>query len=292
MNVEVHMKDKAEFRDNSSLSDSLIARVSGAPKRTKITIRNAETGEILQERENKVVITGGQLNAMYAWGLDSSVKFPTYNEVMKLDGSDSGIEPKNNPIICLFGVSDSGCGTTPKDIYVAKYTDRIKPAPADATSAEDFNSTMLMPFRWVDSTNDISEDLRKYYFGRKTYDRLGKIGYYLKTFDTDPVLHLAYADGTPITDTMYDIASDQVAECYVETRLRITRLDFRDYFEDVLGWDKARISSLSLFYAWYDDDIDQYRYYQDILPYSVLYYSYISLTATNIALDISYDVYY
>jgi hypothetical protein len=75
-------------------------------------------------------------------------------------------------------------------------------------------------------------------------------------------------------------------------RLRITRLDFRDYFENVLGWDKARISSLSLCLAWYDDTIDNYVYYQDITPYTVLNFSYQPLVDATMAVDVEYQVYY
>ena len=109
---------------------------------------------------------------------------------------------------------------------------------------------------------------------------------------TEPQLHLRYSDGTQITEDIYDNESDQLAECYVEMRLRITRLDLRDYFENILGWDKARISSLSLCYAWYDDTIDNYKYFQDIYPYSFLPFSYKDLVDANVALDFLYQIYY
>jgi hypothetical protein len=72
----------------------------------------------------------------------------------------------------------------------------------------------------------------------------------------------------------------------------ITTDDFRDYFENVLGWDKGRISSLSLCTAWYDDDIDDYRWYQDITPYTLLNFSLQWLVDDTIALDIEYQIYY
>jgi hypothetical protein len=227
------------------------------------------------------------------FGLKPIINFPTYNTEMQLDMSDEpGTEPKNNPLVCLFCVSDSGCGSKPSDVYSTTYTDRIKPAPANPTSAADFTSDMIMPFRFVDKGADLDENLRKYYFGRKTFNTLNRIGYYFKSFDTDPQLHLRYADGTQITADMYNTESDQSAECYVEMRLRITRLDFRDYFEQILGWDKARISSLSLCLAWYDDEIGDYRYFQDITPYTLLNFSYQQLVDSTIGIDILYQIYY
>lgn len=296
-NIILHMEDNAICTDIASISADgrklITERLHGGPTKTRVVFRNHDTGEILGEYHNKVVITGSQLNACAMFGLEPTIDFPTYNSEMGLDNSaDPEQEPKNHPIVCLFCVGDTGCGTLPKDVFVSKYTDRIKPGPADPTSAEDFDTSMIMPFRYVDAGADLSDDLRKYYFGRKTFDRLGKIGYYFKSFDTEPQLHLRYADGTQITKDLYNIESNQEAECYVEMRLRITRLDFRDYFENILGWDKARISSLSLCTAWYDDSIDGYRYYQDIMPYTILFFSYQWLVDDTISVDIEYQIYY
>ena len=267
-------------------------RLKAGPKRTKVTLVNSNTGEVLGVYENKLTITGSQFNAMRAFGLQvAGVDFDSYNDEMKLDKTTTAAK-KNEPIVCLFCVSDTGCGSTPKDVKVASYTDRINPAPVNPSNVREFDSSMIMPFRFVDKDKDLNDDLRKYYFGKKTFNILNKIGYYFKTFDTEPQLYVRYADGTPISPEMYNVHSEQTAECFVQTRLRITTLDFRDYFEQVLGWDKARISSLSLCYAWYDDTIDQYRYYQDITPYSILYFSYQWLVDANVAIDVLYDIYY
>ena len=99
-----------------------------------------------------------------------------------------------------------------------------------------------MPFRYQDIDDDLNDDLRKYYFGRKTDEEAGKIAYYFKAFETTPMLHLRYTDGTQITDEMYNVETEQGAECYVETKLRITRNDFRDYtleYKDLHICDRA-----------------------------------------------------
>jgi len=294
MDKQINVRDNASARDNASLSNRLIAeRLSARPKKTKIVMRNHDTGEILGEYENKVLITGSQLNACAMFDLTPTVAFPSYNVEMELDNSDDPSEaPMNKPIVCLFAISDAGCGSLPKDVYTSKFTDRIKPAPANPTSVDEFDPSMIMPFRYVDINEDIDPDLRTMYFGRKTFTDLGKIGYYFKRFDTDPQLHLRYADGTQITPDMYITESDQEAECYVEMRLRINRLDFRDYFEQVLGWDRARISQMSLLTAWYDDTIDEYIWYQNILPYTILNFTCQTLVDATVAIDIDYQIYY
>lgn len=256
-------------------------RLSGGPKKTRIILKDHDTGETLGEFENKVVISGSIFNACNSFGLTSPVILPNYNDELGLDNTldYTTEEPKNSPIVCLFCVGDSGCGSTPKDVFTTNYIDRINP--------EDD----IMPFRYVDAGNDLNDDLRKYYFGRKSLDN-GKVGYYFKNFDTVPQLHLRYTDGTQINEDLYKVDTTQPAECYVETRLRITRKDFREYFEEVLGWDKARISTISLCYAWYDDTIDDYKWYQQIYPYTKLHFSYEWLVDLTKAIDIQYQIFY
>lgn len=256
-------------------------KLKGGPKATRIIIKNDDTGEILGEYHNKIVLSGSVLSAMNAFGISPSTILPDYNTSMNLDNSSdyTDITPLNTPIVCLFCVGDDGCGELATDVYKADYVDRI--APGD-----------IYPFRYVDSDSDLNDDLRKYYFGRKTLTDEGKIAYYFKTFDTTPQIHLRYTDGTEITDEVYNVETTQAAECYVETKFKIGRNDFRDYFEQVTGWDDARISSLSLCYAWYDDTIDDYRWYQQIYPYSKLNFSYNNLVDLTLSISFTYQVFY
>lgn len=291
-NIQMNLNDLSKVEDLATIK-IVNERMSAGPKKTKIIFKNSDTGEVLGEYENKLVISGSVFNAKAVWGIDPPCTFPSYNDEMEFEGSlPSGSEPLNAPKVCLFCVDDSGCGATPKDVYKAKYIDRIKPAPKDPESALDFNGQMIMPFRFVPPSEDLNDDLRKYYFGRKELPNLNRVAYYFKVFDTEPQLHLRYMDGTQITENIYNYDTDQDAECFVETRLRITRLDFRDYMEEVLGWNNARISSVSLCYAWYDDRDDNYKFYQDIFPYTKLNFPYQWLVDSTMALDIIYMVYY
>jgi hypothetical protein len=259
----------------------ILERLHAGPKKTKIILTDHDTGKVLGEYHNKVLITGSVFSAANAFGISCPITIPNYNTEMKLDNSvKAGTTPNNTPIICLFCVGDSGCGTTQKDVFTTKYTDRIDP------------DTDILPFRYVDTGKDLNDDMRKYYFGRKTLTDKNKIAYYFKTFDTTPQMHLRYTDGTQINDQIYNVTTTQTAECYVETRLRINRNDFRDYFEQVRGWDLARISTLSLCYAWYDDTIDNYKWYQEIYPYTKLNFSVEWLVDLTKAIDFNYQVYY
>ena len=258
------------------------------PRATEIIITDHDSGKELGRYHNKILVPGSVFSASNAFGVEPPIKLPSYNKELSLENTTSEEEPKNDPIVCLFCVDDSGCGTLQKEIFKVNYNDRIEPET-------------MFPFRYVDKSNDLTVDQRQFYYGRKelTDDENNKVAYYFKTFDTTPQMHLRYIDGTQINDEFYNTESEQAVECYVETRLRITRLDFRDYFEAKLGWDKARVSSLSLCYAWYDTKAEEeggpeggYKYFQDIMPYSKLNFSYEWLVDLTKAIDFQYRVYY
>lgn len=287
MTDRIYLKDILENKEEMITKESFLQAVEKAsPQRTSIYLKDHDTGEIEGEFHNKILITGSLLNACYAFGISSSYEsIPTYNGDLGLDNSvEASTTPDNNNIVCLFCVDDSGCGTKPTDVYPVNYTERIEP-------------TSILPFRYVDNNDDLSEDLRKYYFGKKTLtDGSNKIAYYFKGFDTSPQLHLRYSDGTQINmEELYYVDTSQMAECYVETRLRINRQDFRDYFDEVLGWEKARISSVSLCWAWYreyEEDDNTYKFYQTIRPYTKLNFPMNWLVDLTKAIDIIYRIYY
>ena len=130
--------EKVTIKRSSDKPMTVADRLKAGPKKTRIIMKNHDTGEVLGEFENKVVISGAQLNACAMFGLSPSVLFPTYNQEMGLDNSDDPSQsPMNNPLVCLFGVSDAGCGATKKDVYITSFTDRIKPPPADPTSTDE-----------------------------------------------------------------------------------------------------------------------------------------------------------
>jgi hypothetical protein len=302
------LRDIARCHDKSNLidenqqiiSDVVTEKMKAGPKKTRIRFIDSESGKVLEDISNKIVLSGSQFNAMSVFGITTpAVQFQSYNDAMHFTNDNSSATPECSPHVCLFSIADSGCGASHNQIKVSSYTDKLQPAPADPTSISEFNSNMIMPFRFVRESNDLSANLRKFYFGRKLFSNLtisgqrGWVGYYFKKFESDPMLHMRFADGTQITnDNISTIGSTQDTECYVEARLRITRLDFRDYFEKVLGWDKARVSSMSLNYSWYYTNADTYKYFQDITSYSLLNFDYKELQDLTIAMDILYEIYY
>ena len=227
---------------------------------------------------NKVVIAGSQFVAQKVFDLDELVHLPTYNESLSLDNSsDPGAIPENTPKACLFCCGTQGCGPESSAVYPVQYTNRIKPAGD------------LVPFRYQLIQNDLPDDLREVYFGRKaTSDR---IAYYFKAFESEPKLYMQYVDSTPIDSTLYDSQNTSDAETYVEFTLRITKDDFRDYFRATSSINDAKINSISILTAWYTTS-QGYKWYQNIIPLTQLNIPNESLIDLTKGIDITYHIYF
>lgn len=283
----ISIDDTHSIKDLLYSNPGLSKRLNGNGQKTKITITDHDTGRVLGEYTNKILITGSMFSGCKAFGIDTELNLNSYNDEMHFDNDqEKKVGNYKDSIVQLFCIGDDGCGSTQKDVYICNYTDRIKPL----TDLNNIEIGCIYPFRFQDIDDDIPDQLRDYYFGRKEYT--DKIAYYFKKFDTIPELHVMYTDGTQVDDNMYISTTDQVAECYIETRLRITRNDFRDFFEKTIGWDNARISSLSLCYAWEYVGEDGKKYYQDIYPYTKLNFPVEWLVNLDKAIDFNYQVYY
>lgn len=275
----------------NTLATQIVRNMKGGVKKTKIIIVDHETGKVLGEGENKILVPGSQTTACKQFGIDQVVLFPTYNSELGLENSypDWSMPPANDPITCLWCVGQSGYLNIPDEIIVVDTKDRI--APVDD----------ILPFRYVKASEDLDVDQRQTYFGRKPMEDGEHVAYYFKKFDTEPMLHVRYMDGTEVGPNMWNIDTPQEVEVFVEMRLSVSRLDFRDYFDQVIGWDKAYINTISLCTAWYRNDIPEdpddpesvhYRWFQDIIPFTKFNFKNNELTELNKAVDFIYQVYY
>lgn len=289
------------LKDNATVRDQIKHKMSGGPTRTKIIITDHNTGEVLGEVHNKILVPGSQLTACKQFGLDTLIWFPTYNEELDLDHTlepeppEEHVTPENPPITCLWCVGRDGAATSPNEVYIVNNTDRIRPVPRNPE-----DKSTIIPFRYVDNdpASDLSSDERQIYFGKRTDSVLGKIAYYFKKFDTDPQLHINYIDGTEVTEDMWDTVTNQPVEIYVEMRLSVSRTDLREWFDSAEGpgWDNADISTISLVSAWYTEweetPGNTFKFYQDILPFSKFNFKPEKLTDLSRAIDFNYQVFY
>lgn len=278
MNKFKFLTDRTHYVDDASVFEG---KRSGD---TEIIFHQLNTGKpfgsgkVLGKTHNRVVIAGSQFTAMKHFNIPALIDLPTYNTDLTLDESlTAGTTPTNIPKFCLFCCGTGGCGVENSQVYPEKYTSRINP------------TTELIPFRYQLPANDLSSELRKKYFGRKTTAE--RIGYYFKAFESDPEMFARYVDGTLIDKTVYDSTNETDAELYMEMNLRITKEDFRDYFRATTGINDARVNAISLLSAWYSEK-DGFKWYQDIIPMTMLNIPNEPLIDLTKGIDIVYHIYY
>lgn len=285
MSKTINIRESAAINDSINRNKTIRERLHSGPVKTKIIIKDHNTGEILGEVHNKILVPGSQITACNQFGLKQIINFPTYNTGLNLYNSypEWEVEPKNMPITCLWCAGRDGAGSSPNEVYTVTNTDRI----------EIVND--ILPFRYVPLDQDLNADDREIYYGRSINGTTQKVSYFFKTFDSQPQLHIEYLDGTEVTSDMWSVVTNQPVEIFIEMRLSVGRLDFREYFEEVLGWDKANINTVSLVTAWYDDFEEgdlTFKYYQDIIPFSKFNFRTEDLTDLTRAIDFNYQVFY
>lgn len=266
-------------------NEDFVDVITNSSLKTKIDIRDSETGKIIfKGLKNKVIISGSGLIARYLFDVDVEEVTPTYDsklsitipegeETHELDwGTNATLE---NPKILLFCIGRDGCGTEDSQVYPVDYTKWIAP-------------DSLVPFRYQLASNDLSDDLRETYFGRvETGDY---IAYYFKRFDGKTEFNQKYIDGTPIDQTVFDSPKKDSAETYVEMVLKVTKEDVRDYFNATVGIDSAKINTISLCYA-SPVEVNGKLYFKNIRPITKLNIPNEPLIDVTKGIDIIYQVY-
>lgn len=268
---------KLYFND---LSDIIKDEKVSFKKDNKVIIRNGHTGEIIHEGTNKVTLAGSSFTAQKSLNIDIPVNTPSYNAELGLENSvieDPGVPGlRREHQVILFAVGNDGCGPEQNQVYDVKYESWIKPEN-------------LIPFRYRPLSNDLSDLERTTYFGRYTTET--EAYYYFKAFDLIPQFTQRYTDGTIIDEDIYSSMKPESVESFVQIKLKITDVDFREYFEHINDTSGYKINSLSLLTAW-AKEIDGKTYYQDIRPYTKYHFPNESLLEETKMLDITYIIYY
>lgn len=265
--------------DNSSVSDHLNKRKPR--KGGYVTAVNHETGEVIfKQLPNKVMVAGSAFTVAKVFGITPPVLTQTYNNYLGLDNTVNeaylGDGVRDSEKICLWCVGTDGCGSEMSQIYTvdpARWIDRDN----------------IIPFRYQNINNDLQDELRTKYFGRKQSN--GMISYYFKAFEGPAVFKQQYTDGTPIDTNLYDVEKKDEIESYVEFKLSLTKEDCRDWFISTVGIKQARINSISLCTA-YPKYIDGILYYQDVRPFTKYHFSTESLYDISKGIDFTYQLYY
>lgn len=247
---------------------------------TKITVYVEGTDTVLYEGSNKIILPGAINTACKHWGFDAPYTLPNYNSALGIEEENLNLtatENEQNKFIVLFCVGTDGCGPESSQVYPVNFAKWI-------------NEDNIIPFQYRHKNNDLDPADRQIYFGRKVIGDY--IAYYFKAFHTKPELKIQYIDGTPISSNIYNVESEIPVEAFVETKLKITKNDLRDYFERTVGLNEARVSSISLLTGVPVSSADGYIYYRDVQPMTKYNFSVENLSDLTKGLDITYQVYY
>lgn len=246
----------------------------------KVIIKDPVTKKVVFEKWNKVILPGSFFTMKKHFkNVKLPVKLPTYNEVLDLDNT-VGLteEEKFNEGVFLFAMGTGGCGPEGSQVYDVDYTKWI-------------DKDHLVPFRYCISDNDLNDELREKYYGRKELKELDRIAYYFKGFDSDPIAKCAYLDGTPVDSNVYLSENKQKVRTYIELNMSVNEYDFRDFYEATTGINNCEVNTISLLTA-YPKMIDGHIVYQDIQPLTRLNFSNESLRDLTKGIDITYLIYY
>lgn len=209
--------------------------------------------ELLFDKENMVPLVGVEYAMEKIYGVKAPIDAPTLNS--KGIGNDSAtVSPSGgNPYpyghkVCLFGVGIGGAAennTTTIDIGYHE-TDIVG----------------MVPFRY---TNDALSELdQRKYFGMKEVD--GVMAYYLKAFDSDPVIHNLFKngedgeDGSEVTASYLNDGSATGVETCTDVILTVSKKDLREWFTAIGDIESCRVNSIALYSAIKDGD--DYSYIQ------------------------------
>ena len=248
--------------------------------KTEIIMRSLDTGEVIAKTTNKVVLPGAGFIARSLFDITTAEITPSYNTALGITDPEGGEATADfttataaQPKVLLFCLGTDGCGTEGSQVFTVDYNSWIAPEA-------------IVPFRYPLNTNDLDEDLRQSYFGRK--DDGDYVAYYFKRFTSGPDLHQQYLDGTTIDSDVLDTGDD--VESYVEVILTITKEDCREFFIATTGIDECRFNSLSLCYT-YPLMVDGVAYFKEIHPLTRLNIPNEYLIDATKGVEIIYHIY-
>lgn len=212
----------------------------------------SQLNETVFDDENIVPIGGVQYVMEMLSGVKGPLVIPTLNDVAQIGAQGSTITPsKDMPYpygqcVCLFGVGVGGAAENNITKLEDKYNEYILPD--------------MIPFRFTNE--DLSDTDKLKYFGMKDID--DSVAYYLKRFDTDPIIRHTFKngkegeDGSEVDSSYFTTGSETGVQSFTEYCLTISKKDVREWFAYNGNIEESRVNSIGLFTAVYDGDLRDY----------------------------------
>lgn len=212
----------------------------------------SELEEVFHVDTNMVPIGGVQYAMEQIFGVQGSIPTPTMNDLYGIGAVASTVAPSGGmpyPYghkVCLFGIGTGGSGENNTSVLEVKYNE--------------YDIADMIPFRYTNEVLSDTDALK--YYGKKTVD--DTVAYYLKRFDVDPIIRHLYKngeegeDGSEVDSLIYSSTLETGVESFAETCLTITKKDVREWFKHNGNIEEARVNSIGLFSAVYDEEQQDY----------------------------------
>lgn len=267
--------------------------------------------------ENMIPIGGSQYAFEQLFGVPGSLHVPTLYEVSdgtiglpdvsindyRNSGEDVGYyipaangDPNTKDIVhphgeyvCLFGIGITGSAV---NVLTKPIVDYKEYAIQNSLALEDGQpmAGVMVPFRFT--SNRLSDTDALKYFG-KTADwsasTVDNIGYYLKRFESDPVIYNFWKAASDETESTNEVtqseyyprtntANSATIESYTEMILKITPKDVKEWFAVNSNIDETRINTIALFTGRYNKVKGDY---ENVRLFSKLTFQVTSLSLTK-----------
>lgn len=182
-------------------------------------------------------------------------------------------------LVQLFGVGITGTAENDVTVYPVDYREKSIDLSRVTEDGLTLRGTMI-PFRYT--AEQLSSIERQKYFGKKTFDD-GNTGYYLKRFESNPVIKHVWKTGEDFEDGDERLISSSevwdntvgtnTVETFTEIILKINKKDIKEWFIDLEQADRSRINTIALFNGRFvknDEDPTDYGDYEDVRLFSKL----------------------
>lgn len=313
MGKQIKVKDKVTFEDKR-MSGGLWARtevIGGYGDIIENPTGKSSIGEVVFRQHNIVPIGGVSYVMEQLFGVpESQITIPTLYSTNGIGKPNSAVptetyeRPDGTKSIIyryghhvqLFGIGITGTAENDVSIYQPDYRENNIEISKVNTDGLTVTGTLL-PFRYTAATLNSAE--RKQYFGKKI-DSEGITGYFLKRFETDPVIKHIWKTGEDVdneemvsdADVWTNTAGMNAVETFTEIYLKISKKDVKEWFVSIEQEDRTRINTLALFNGQFvaGSDAADYGDYRDVRLFSKLCINpeYLNLSKD---LNIIYRVY-
>ena len=307
-------KDKISFGDESLKGSGLWARtevIGGYGEYHDNPLGKSSLDEVCFRQHNIVPIGGVSYAMQHLFGVnETQITIPTMytengigkinsgppTEVYDIPGGTKSIIYRYGHYVQLFGIGITGTAENDVTIYHPDYREnniKLSKVNPDGLTV---TGTML-PFRYTQSTLDSNERLK--YFGKKTNEE-GVTGYYLKRFESYPVIKHIWKTGEDVDeeeliadrDVWENMSGLNAVESFTEIYLKVSKRDVKEWFINLEQEDRTRINTIALFSGQFVKGANAADYgdYRDVRLFSKLCINpeYLNLSKD---LNIIYRVY-